>query len=98
MAIKNPCGVGEAGEDLIRKVTSCDCCQLPFDYTTPRKKPVRPPRCPDCKNHVPDGSLAQVNEMLLDHEPRLRNWIFTVRAEAGELNEENKNLKAKLRD
>jgi hypothetical protein len=42
--------------------------------------------------------LAQVNEMLLDHEPRLRNWIFTVRAEAGELNEENKNLKAKLRD
>lgn len=98
MSIKNPYGVGEAGEDLISKITSCDCCQLPFTYTTVRTRPVRMPRCPDCKDHAPDGSLQQANEVFREHEPRLRNWIFTVRARAGELDEETEKLKQRLRD
>lgn len=64
MSIKNPYGVGEAGEDLISKTTSCDCCRLPFAYTTIRTRPVRTPRCTECEDHVPDGSLQEVNDML----------------------------------
>lgn len=98
MAIKNPYGVREAGEDLINKVTSCDCCQLPFEYMTVRTMPVRTPRCPNCIDHVLDGSSQQANDALVEHEPRLRNWIFTVRARAGELDEENKKLQQRMRD
>jgi hypothetical protein len=98
MSIKNPYGVRDAGEDLIDKVTSCDCCQVPFTYTTVRTLPVRAPRCPNCLDHVLDGSLQQTNEALMEHEPRLRNWIFTVRAKAGELDEENKKLEQRMRE
>lgn len=88
--VKNPFGVGESGTDMVPIAAHCECCDLLFQYKTPRHAPRGKKRCTNCTRHLLDGSLEEQIIALREHEPRLRSWLNDVYDKA---NEQEKTIK-----
>jgi hypothetical protein len=106
MAIRNPYGVGDSGEWMTDLKTQCECCQLPFRFRGhPQMQERWPKRCPDCREHVQDGSDQERILALTEHAGRAREradqaykMLREARAEVERVDERNRRLSGHLHD
>jgi hypothetical protein len=86
--MKNPYGVGMAGNDVVQLKSNCRCSGLAFAFRTPRTAQVVPDCCEACTGHQPDGGRAERLAALEDHAHRALERIQRAMEAAGELAKE----------
>jgi hypothetical protein len=81
---------------MVTRELHCDCCTMPFSYTTFANQPEERTRCDHCADHHLDGTPEEQAAALREHEPRLMAHVDQAREAANKMERELREMRGEI--